>query len=91
MRNVHEFSYEQMSPALRALIAYEANGALDVAVPQHELDRIRRETPVVRWELGVGFFGMEDIVVAARDPAIVSCNPDTGVGFGMGSEAPLIP
>jgi cytochrome P450 len=89
--DVAEVPYEKMSPELRALIAYEPNGALDLATPQPILDRIRRETPVVRWELGVGFFAMDDIVAAGRNPALVSTNPSTGLPFGMGTEDPLIP
>jgi cytochrome P450 len=89
--DVFEVPYEQMSPLLRALIAYEANGALDVVEPQRSIDDVRRATPVVRWELGVGFFRMDDIVAAGRNPKLVSTDPATGVPFGMGSENPLIP
>ncbi len=86
MRNdVVEMSYEQMSPELRALIAYEPNGALDVELPQTALDEVRRTMPVVRWEMGVGFFGMDDIVAAGRNPDIGS------VVMGMGTDDPLIP
>ena len=86
MRNdVVEISFEAMSPELRALIAYEPNGALDVELPQAALDEVRRTMPVVRWEMGVGFFGMDDIVAAGRNPDIGS------VVMGMGSEDPLIP
>ena len=92
MRNdLVEIKYEDMSPELRALIAYDPNGALDLPLPQEEIARIGRETPVVRWELGVGFFTMDDIVAAGRNPALVSTNPDTGIPFGMGTEDPLIP
>jgi cytochrome P450 len=89
--DVVELSVEQMSPALRSLILYERNGALDRTAPQPILDKIRRTTPVVRWELGVGFFGMEDVRAACRNPDLVSMNPETGVNFGMGSPSPLIP
>lgn len=89
--DVAEISYEQMSPELRALIAYDPNGALDVLSPQAAVDAIRAATPVVRWEMGIGFFQMDDIVAAGRNPALVSTNPMTGVAFGMGSEDPLIP
>ncbi len=89
--DVVEVSYEDMSPELRALIAYEPNGALDVATPQPVVDEIRRTMPVVRWELGIGFFRMGDIVAAGRNPDLVSTNPATGVPFGMGSTDPLIP
>ncbi len=90
-RRVAEIPYEEMSPELRAMITYEPNGSFDVRDSQTLLDELRAATPVVRWELGVGFFAMEDVVVAARNPAIVSTNPDTGVPFGMGSREPLIP
>jgi cytochrome P450 len=83
--DVVEMSFESMSPELRALIAYEPNGALDVELPQTALDEVRRTMPVVRWEMGVGFFGMDDIVAAGRNPDIGS------VVMGMGSHDPLIP
>lgn len=89
--DVVDVSYEDMSPALRALIAYEPNGALDVAAPQAVIDEVRRATPVVRWDLGVGFFRMDDVVAAGRNPDLVSTDPATGVPFGMGSTDPLIP
>jgi cytochrome P450 len=89
--DVVELSFDQMDPALRAMIGYEPNGSFDVADAQSLLERMRRETPVVRWEMGVGFFTMDDVVAAGRDPAIVSTNPDTGVVVGMGSREPLIP
>ena len=91
MRDVVEIPYEQMSPELRCLVAYDPNGALDIPKPQAILERIRHETPVVRWEMGLGLFSMDDIVAAGRNPALVSANPDTGVPFGMGSEEALIP
>lgn len=90
-RQVTEIAFDDMSPALKAMIAYDPNGAFDVRDSQALLETIRTETPVVRWELGVGFFTMEDIVAGARNPAIVSTNPDTGVPYGMGSREPLIP
>jgi cytochrome P450 len=89
--DVVEVSHDDMSPELRALIVYDPNGSLDVATPQSLIDEIRRTMPVVRWELGVGFFRMEDIVAAGRNPDLVSTNPATGVPFGMGSIDPLIP
>jgi cytochrome P450 len=89
--DVVEIKYDDMSPELRALIAYDPNGALDLPLPQEVIAKIGRDTPVVRWELGVGFFTMDDIVAAGRNPALVSTNPDTGIPFGMGTEDPLIP
>ena len=83
--DVVEISFESMSPELRTLIAYEPNGALDLELPQTALENVRRTMPVVRWEMGVGFFGMDDIVAAGRNPDIGS------VVMGMGSEDPLIP
>jgi cytochrome P450 len=89
--DVVEVSAQAMEPVLRALILYESNGSLDVAEPQALIDEIRRDSPVVRWELGVGFFTMADVVAAGRNPDLVSTNPITGVPYGMGSEDPLIP
>jgi cytochrome P450 len=89
--NVVEVGYDDMSPVLRALITYEPNGALDLAAPHAVIDEIRRATPVVRWELGVGFFRMDDILAAGRNPDLASTDPATGVPFGMGSTDPLIP
>ena len=89
--DVVEVPYEQMSRELQALIAYEPNGALDLAEPQEAIAAIVRDTPVVRWEMGVGFFTMDDILAAGRNPHLVSTNPETGIPFGMGSEDPLIP
>jgi cytochrome P450 len=73
------------------MIAYEPNGAFDVTYSQRVLDSLRADAPVVRWELGVGFFRLDDVVAAGRNPAFVSTNPATGVPFGMGSRDPLIP
>ena len=89
--DVVEISITQMSPALRALIAYEPNGSLNVERPQELIDEVRRTSPVVRWEMGVGFFLMDDIVAAARHPSVVSTQPGTGRAIGMGSPDPLIP
>lgn len=89
--DVVELGMAQMRPELRSLILYERNGSLDMTTPQPILDEIRRTTPVVRWELGVGFFGMDDVRAACRNPDLVSMNPETGVNFGMGSQSPLIP
>src|SRR5579872_1878992 len=80
-----------MGAELQALIAYMPNHAFDTEHSQAALDHVVRTTPVVRWEMGIGFFTMEDIVAAARNPAIVSANPATGVPQGMGSREPLIP
>jgi cytochrome P450 len=89
--DIVETTLEEMSPELRALIVYEPNGSLNVEQPQPLIGEVRRTASVVRWEMGVGFFGMADIVEAARNPYIVSMNPVTHEGFGMGSAAPLIP
>jgi cytochrome P450 len=89
--DVVDLAFADMDPALRAMIGYEPNGAFDVEDAQALLDRMRRETPVVRWEMGVGFFALDDVVAAGRNPAIVSTNPATGVVIGMGSRDPLIP
>jgi cytochrome P450 len=89
--DVVELTLDEMTPELRSLIVYEPNGSLNVERPQPLIDEVLRTTPVVRWEMGVGFFRMEDIVEVARNPHVVSMNPVTHEGFGMGSAAPLIP
>ncbi|CAB4364136.1 unannotated protein [freshwater metagenome] len=92
MRNdIVEIKFEDMSRELRSMIVYESNGAMDVETPQALFDEILRTSPVVRWEMGVGFFKMEDIVAVARHRNIVSCDPNTGEAMGMGSAEPLIP
>ncbi len=89
--DVREIRYEEMTPELKALIAYEGNGALDLESPQAAIERVRADSPVVRWEMGVGFFNMNDVLAAAKNPALVSCDPTSGTPFGMGCEYPLIP
>ena len=83
--DVVETTFDEMSSELRALIAYDPNGALDVELPQEALEEVRQTMPVVRWEMGVGFFGMDDIVAAGRNADIGS------VVNGMGTDDPLIP
>ena len=90
-RHVVEIPLQRMTPALRAMIAYEPNGAFDVEDAPARLGALRADATVVRWEGGVGFFGMEDVVAAGRNPAIVSAHPETGTPFGMGSREPLVP
>ncbi len=90
-QDVHDIKFEEMSRELRSMIAYEPNGALNLERPQAIFDRVRRETPVVRWEMGVGFFRMDDVVAAARNPDLVATDPVTHQPFGMGSAEPLIP
>ena len=91
MTDVTTVPFAEMTAELRALIAYEFNGALDVADPQALAARIRETTPVVRWEMGVGFFRMEDVLAAGRNPALVASEPITKQVFGMGAEDLLIP
>jgi cytochrome P450 len=91
MREVAQIPYDEMSPELRCLIAYEPNHALDLVDPQPILRKIAEETPVVRWEFGLGLFRMDDILAAGRNPVLVSADPNTGEAMGMGSAEPLIP
>jgi cytochrome P450 len=90
-RQVIDVSFAEMTPEVRTLIAYEANGSLAVADPHEKLDTVRRDFPVVRWEQGIGFFTRDDVLVAARNPDIVSTEPASGIVLSMGSEEPLIP
>ena len=89
--DVVELRFDEMAPEMQALIAYAPNHAYDVEDSQTLLEHVLREASVVRWEMGVGFFSMDDVIAAARNPAIVSANPATGVPQGMGSREPLIP
>jgi cytochrome P450 len=82
---------EELDPIVRALIAHEPNGSLDVVEPHAAIAAVARDMPVLRTEAGVAFFRMADVVAAGRNPAIVSCNPATGQPVGMGTTDPLIP
>ena len=81
----------EMSAELRAMILYESNHAMDTKCPYRDIARVAEESPVVRWEMGIGFFKMDDIVAVANHPLLVSTNPETGEPMGMGSHEPLIP
>jgi cytochrome P450 len=89
--DVCEIKFEDMSRELRALIAYEPNGALNTEVPQTSIDAVRRASPVVRWDKGVGFFGMQDVLAGAKNPHLVSMDPTTHAVFGLGTVEPAIP
>ncbi len=83
-RAVH-IPFAEMDPTMRSLLTYENNGAMDVACPWAGLVDIVRDTPVVRWDMGVGFFSMADVVAVGNHPAVVSANPVTHETMGMGS------
>ena len=85
---VTERSYEELPAAVQAVLAYAPAPSLDVPEPQPELVRMLREHPRLRWEGGVAFFRMEDIVAAGRNPAIVTSDAAYG---SMGAREPLIP
>ncbi len=89
--DVVEISYEEMDDLLKSLIVYEGTGALDQQCPMSDLGRVLSETPVVRWDMGVGLFSMADVVAAGNHPALVSTHPELGRTPGMGSREPLIP
>ena len=89
-RAVH-IPYAEMDLAMRTMLTYEHNGAMDVKCPYARLVDLATETPVVRWEMGVGFFSMADVVAVGNHPAVVSANPVTHEPIGMGSAEPLIP
>jgi cytochrome P450 len=74
---------------VRAIIAHEPNDSLNVVEPQAVFVRILEDYPRLRWEGGLAFFTMEDIVAAGRNPAITS---DFPMGYaGMGAREALIP
>jgi cytochrome P450 len=91
MREITEMPHAEMDPLMRSLITYEFNGAMDNVCPMKDLARVVEQTPVVRWEMGVGFFSMADVVAAGNHPGLVSSNPVTHEPYGMGSREPLIP
>ncbi len=92
MSGYDERSLADLSPAVRTIIAYEKNGAIDVVEPQRLFAEAIDQNPrPIRWEQGVAFFRYADILEATRNPAIISNDPVTGIPTGMGSEEPLIP
>ncbi|KQY06931.1 hypothetical protein ASD37_12500 [Mycobacterium sp. Root135] len=89
--DVHEIGMAEMDSAMRAAILYEANPAFGVDDPREIWSRLLHEHPVIRWEMGVGFFRADDITAAGRHPEVISVNPYTGLSMGMGSRDQLIP
>ncbi len=85
MRNdVVEISYEAMSPELRALIAYDPNGALDLRLPLDEIGR----APGCRWCGGRWASGSSGWTTSSPpgEPGARVDNPDIGIPLGMGTE-----
>jgi cytochrome P450 len=89
--DVHEIGFADMNPAMRAAILYEANPTFDVDDPRVIWSDLLQNYPVVKWEMGVGFFRADDITAAGRHPDVISVNPYTGLSMGMGSRDQLIP
>lgn len=89
--DIHEIGMADMTPAMRAAILYDANPAFSVDDPRPVWDELLRDYPVIKWEMGVGFFRADDITAAGRHPGVISVNPYTGLSMGMGSRDPLIP
>jgi cytochrome P450 len=76
---------------MRAAILYESNPSFDVDDPRLIWNDLLQNYPVVKWEMGVGFFRADDITAAGRHPDVISVNPYTGLSMGMGSRDQLIP
>lgn len=89
--DVHEIGMEKMDDAMRAAILYEANPAFSVDDPREIWSKLLQEHPVIKWEMGIGFFRADDITAAGRHPDVISVNPYTGLSMGMGSRDQLIP
>ena len=89
--DVHEIGFADMDPAMRAAILYESNPSFDVDDPRLIWNDLLQNYPVVKWEMGVGFFRADDITAAGRHPDVISVNPYTGLSMGMGSRDQLIP
>ena len=57
MSPVDDKALGELSPAARTIIAFEKNGAIDIAEPQQLFEELLAECPrPVRWEQGVAFF-----------------------------------
>ncbi len=89
--DVHEIGLADMDSAMRAAILYEANATFQVDDPRPVWSELLHKYPVVKWEMGVGFFRADDITAAGRHPDVISVNPYTGLSMGMGSRDQLIP
>jgi cytochrome P450 len=89
--DVHEIGLADLNPAMRAAILYEANPTFNVDDPRQIWSDLLHTYPVIKWEMGVGFFRADDIIAAGRHPDVISVNPYTGLSMGMGSRDPLIP
>jgi cytochrome P450 len=89
--DIHEIGMADMTPAMRAAILYDANAAFQISDPRPVWSDLLHNYPVIRWEMGVGFFRADDIAAAGRHPDVISVNPYTGLSMGMGSRDPLIP
>ncbi|MGE0879557.1 MAG: cytochrome P450 [Acidimicrobiia bacterium] len=92
MTTFDEASFTTMPAAARTILTHEKNGVIDVVEPQtHFAEIVQRYPRPVRWEAGVAFFKLADVLEATRNPAIISNDPHTMKPMGMGSEEPLIP
>jgi cytochrome P450 len=84
-----ERTLDELDPAARVIIAFDTSDVIDVVEPQPIFEALLDEHRALRWEGGVAFFGMEDILAAGRNPNISS---DIEPAYaGMGSRNALIP
>ena len=82
-------TFDELDPAARVIVAFDASDVIDVVEPQPIFERLLEEHRALRWDGGVAFFGMEDILAAGRNPNISS---DIELAYAsMGSRDALIP
>ena len=67
-----ERTFDELDPAARVIVAFDASDVIDVVEPQPIFQRLLDEHRALRWDGGVAFFGMEDILAAGRNPNISS-------------------
>jgi hypothetical protein len=79
---VVEKRLRDLPDAVEAVAKFGRASSLDVVEPQPIFERMLRDHPRLRWDDGIAFFRMEDILAAGRDPAIVTSASAYG---GMGA------
>lgn len=86
---VTEVTLADLPEATQGAILFSPAPSLDVPEPQPIFQRMLEEHPRLRWEGGIAFFRMEDVVEGGRNPAITS---EMELAFNlMGSREALIP
>ena len=82
MASFVERTLDELDPAARVVIAFDTSDVIDVVEPQPILQALLDEHRALRWEGGVAFFGMDDILAAGRNPNISSDIEPAYAGMG---------